>query len=40
MRRWEKNVTHIGKMTNTYKILIGKPKGNRLLIKARCGWEE
>jgi hypothetical protein len=27
-------------MRNTYRILVGKPEGTRLLRRRRCGWED
>jgi len=32
-------VAHMGEMGNIYKILVGKPKGNRLLERLRCRQE-
>jgi hypothetical protein len=31
-------VTSIGEMKNTYKILIGKPEGKRLLARSSSRW--
>jgi hypothetical protein len=25
---------------NAYKILVGKPEGNRLLVRPRCRWKD
>jgi hypothetical protein len=46
--RWVEHVTRIGEMRNAYKILVGKPEGDRPLrswednIKTdlrKIGWE-
>jgi hypothetical protein len=37
IRRW--HVAHMGEMGNVYEILVGKPKGNRLLERLRCRQE-
>jgi hypothetical protein len=29
-----------GGTANTYRILVGKPEGKRLLGKLRCRWED
>jgi hypothetical protein len=34
--RW---VVHIEEMRSTYKILVGKPEGKRLLVRPRHKWE-
>jgi hypothetical protein len=30
------HVAHMGEMRNVYKVLVGKPKGNRLLGRSTC----
>jgi hypothetical protein len=37
--RWTGHVAHMREMRNMYKILVGKPEENRLLIRPRCRWE-
>lgn len=32
--------THIVMMKNTYKILVRKPEGKKLLDRRRCRWEK
>jgi hypothetical protein len=33
-------IAHKEKIRNSYKILVGKPDGKRLLGKSRSRWEE
>jgi hypothetical protein len=35
---WAEDVACIGKKMNPYRILVGKPKGKRLLGRCRLGW--
>jgi len=37
---WAGHVARMGKMKNTYNILVGKPKGKRSLGRPRCRWDE
>jgi hypothetical protein len=30
----------MGEKKNAYRILMAKPKGNRLLERPRCRWED
>jgi hypothetical protein len=30
----------MGKERNVYKVLVGKPEGNRPLGRRRCRWED
>jgi hypothetical protein len=30
----------MGEMRNSYKILVGKPKGKRKLGRPRCRWKD
>jgi hypothetical protein len=30
----------MGEERKLYKVLVGKPKGNRPLGRPRCGWED
>jgi hypothetical protein len=34
------HVGYIGEKRNSYKILVGKPEGKRLLGRLRCRWED
>jgi hypothetical protein len=36
--RWAGNVACMGEMINTYKILVTKPEGKRLLGRPRHRW--
>jgi len=38
--RWVRNVARLGKRRNAYKILVGKPEGNRPLGTHRRRWED
>jgi hypothetical protein len=38
--RWEGYVARIGEKMNTYRILMGKPEGKRLLEIPRRRWFE
>jgi len=40
MRKWAGHVGCMGKKRNTFRILMGKAKGNRQLVKPRHIWEE
>jgi hypothetical protein len=37
-RRWEGHVTGMGEKLNAYRILVGKPEGNRPLGRPRRRW--
>jgi hypothetical protein len=37
--RWAGHVAHVGEMKIVYKILVGKPKGKRLL-RLRRAWKD
>jgi hypothetical protein len=37
---WTGHVTHMGKMRNVYKILVGKPERNRPFGRPRRRWED
>jgi hypothetical protein len=34
------HVAHMGKITNAYKILVGKPEGKRLLRRPMCRQQD
>jgi hypothetical protein len=36
--RWAGHVARMGEKRNTYRILVGKPEGRRLLIRPRRRW--
>jgi hypothetical protein len=38
MMRWAGHVARMGQMRNTYRILVGKPKGKTLLGRPRSRW--
>jgi hypothetical protein len=38
--RWAGHVARIGKKRNAYRILVGKPEGNRPFGKTRHRWQE
>jgi hypothetical protein len=38
--KWEGHVAPMGEKRNAYRILVGKPKGRRLLGTPRCRWED
>jgi hypothetical protein len=38
--RWERHVARVGVKRNTYRVLMGKPKGNRPLRRPRHRWED
>jgi hypothetical protein len=38
--RWAGHVAHIGEIRNSYKILVVKPDGRRLLGRPRRRWED
>jgi hypothetical protein len=38
--RWAGHVAQMGEKRNTYRILVGKPEGNRPLGRPKCRWVE
>jgi hypothetical protein len=36
--KWAGHVARIGEKRNTYKLLVGKPEGNRKIGKTRRRW--
>jgi hypothetical protein len=36
--RWVEHVAQMGEKRNAYRILVGKPKGKRLLGRQRRRW--
>jgi hypothetical protein len=37
---WAGHVERMGEKINAYRILVGKPEGNRPLERYRCWWED
>jgi hypothetical protein len=37
--RWARDVACMREMRNTYRIVVGKPEGKRLLRRPRHRWE-
>ena len=37
--RWAGRVAHMGERTGVYRVLVGKPEGNRPLGRPRRRWE-
>jgi hypothetical protein len=38
--RWAGHVVYMGKKRNAYRILVGKPEGQRPLGRPRCRWKD
>jgi hypothetical protein len=38
--RWAGNVARMGERRGVNRVLVGKPKGKRLLGRPRRGWED
>jgi hypothetical protein len=38
--RWAGHVARIGERRGGYRVLVGKPKGNRSLARPRLRWED
>jgi hypothetical protein len=38
--RWAGHVARMGKGRNVYRVLVGKPKGKRPLVRPRHRWED
>jgi hypothetical protein len=38
--RWARHVERMGEERKVYKVLVGKPKGNRPLGRKRCRWKD
>jgi hypothetical protein len=38
--RWVGHMAHMGEVRGVYRVLVGKPKGKRLLGRPRCRWED
>jgi hypothetical protein len=38
--RWAEHVACMGEERKVYKVLVGKPKGKKLLGRRRRKWEE
>jgi hypothetical protein len=37
---WAGHVAHMGENRNTYRVLVAKPEGKRVLEKPRRRWED
>jgi len=37
--RWAGHEARMGKRRGVYRVLVGKPEGNKLLGKPRCRWK-
>jgi hypothetical protein len=38
--RWAGHVARMGEERKVYKVLVGKPEGNRSLVRPRRRWED
>ena len=38
--RWAGHVARVKQSRNAYRVLVGKPEGNRLLGRQRHGWKD
>ena len=38
--RWAGRVAHMGERRGVYRILVGKPEGERQLGRPKCRWED
>jgi hypothetical protein len=38
--RWAGHVAHLGEGIGVYRVLVGKPEGNRPVGRPRHRWEE
>jgi hypothetical protein len=38
--RWAGHVARMGEGRNVYRVLVGKAKGKRPLVRPRCRWED
>jgi len=38
--RWAGHVAHMGERRGLYRVVVGKPEGNRPLRRPRCTWED
>jgi hypothetical protein len=38
--RWAGHVTRVGRGIGVYRVLVGKPEGNRPLGRSRRRWED
>jgi hypothetical protein len=38
--RWERHIARMGGTRNSYKVLVGKPKGKRRFERPRCRLED
>jgi hypothetical protein len=38
--RWAGHVACMGEGRSVYRVLVGRPKGKRLLVRHRCRWED
>jgi hypothetical protein len=38
--RWDTYVAHVGERRGVYRVLVGKPEGNRQLGRPKYRWED
>jgi hypothetical protein len=38
--RWARHVARMTELTGVYRVLVGRPEGNRPLGRPRCRWED
>jgi hypothetical protein len=38
--RWAGHLARMGEERGMYRVLVGKPEGNRSLARRRCRWED
>jgi hypothetical protein len=38
--RWARHVARMGEVRGVYRVLVGRPKGNRPLGRPSCRWED
>jgi hypothetical protein len=38
--RWAGHLTHMGEGRGVYRVLVGRPKSKRPLVRSTCKWED